>query len=269
MKSPNKLIKPTGNESFAFKSSKSETLKKIHKELDTQGFSILDSSSKSNPLWLDVLKKRPTQLAHFKHSWGNLPADNFLNDGGHYRYRRYSVFTWQADEQTNTGKLTLLPQEPHYQSTYRNAMNGGIYRTFEPFENSTLENPILPDIINWCADYISLNQEKSWRIQAHQFRIEANNKEVGKPTPEGVHRDGADFILIMLLERNNITGGESHIYDADKKLQFTGILKTLGDAVLLDDRKVWHGVSEIYALDKMNAAYRDVLVLTFHKRVLG
>ncbi len=269
MKSSNKPVKPTKKKPSSLKYSKSETLKKIHKELDTQGFSILHSHNGSNPLWLDVLKKHPTQLARFKQSWGNLPADEFLNDGGHYRYRRYAVFTWQADKQTKTGQLTLLPKEPHYQSTYRNAMNGGIYRTFELFENSTLENPILSNIINWCTAYIGLNQEKSWRIQAHQFRIEANNKEIGKPTPEGIHRDGADFILIMLLERNNITGGESRIYDANKKLEFSGILKTLGDAILLDDRKVWHGVSEIYALDKMNSAYRDVLVLTFHKKVLG
>ncbi len=262
-------MKPTGNEPSDLKQSKPATLKKIHKDLDAQGFSILKRKDQTNSLWLDVLKKLPTQLTHFKQSWGNLPADNFLNDGGHYRYRRYAVFTWQADQQKETGQLTLLPQEPHYQSTYRNAMNGGIYRTFEPFENSTLENPLFSNIINWCIAHISLNQEKSWRIQAHQFRIEANNKEIGKPTPEGIHRDGADFILIILLERNNIIGGESHIYDANKKLQFSAVLKTLGDAVLLDDRKVWHGVSEVHVLDDTNSAYRDVLVLTFHKKVLG
>ena len=147
-------------------------------------------------------------------------------------------------------------------------MNGGIYRDFEPFETVTLQNPVLDKIINWCAHTISTHQTVSWRVQAHQFRIQANNKEAGKPTPEGIHRDGADFILIMLLERNNIKGGVSLIYDEDKKLQFGAVLEALGDSVILDDRKVWHGVSEIYALDDTKPGYRDVLVLTFHKEVL-
>jgi len=242
---------------------------KIQTDLETQGFTILQRKDGSNLLWQEKLQPLSVQLNDFRNSWRDLATDDFLNDGGHYRYRRYAVFTWQADQEKQQGQLTLLPHEPHYQSTYRNAMNGGIYRSFEPFKKSTLDNPILKNIIDWAVQNISFNQEKNWRIQAHQFRIEANSDEAGKPTPEGIHRDGADFILIVLLQRDNITGGVSHIYDADKKLQFGAVLEELGDAVLLDDRKVWHGVSEIYALDKTKSGYRDVLVLTFHKKVLG
>jgi len=242
---------------------------KIQTDLETQGFTILQRKDGSNLLWQEKLQPLSVQLNDFRNSWRDLATDDFLNDGGHYRYRRYAVFTWQADQEKQQGQLTLLPHEPHYQSTYRNAMNGLIYRSFEPFKKSTLDNPILKNIIDWTVQHISFNQEKNWRIQAHQFRIEANSDEAGKPTPEGIHRDGADFILIVLLQRDNITGGVSHIYDADKKLQFGAVLEELGDAVLLDDRKVWHGVSEVYALDKTKSGYRDVLVLTFHKKVLG
>ena len=220
-------------------------------------------------MWLEKLAGLSKSLNDFKKSWNHLAADNFLNDDGHYRYRRYAVFIWQADKEKLKGQLTLLPHEPHYQSTYRNAMNGGIYRTFEPLKKSTLDNPVLKNIIDWSVQNISFNQETNWRIQVHQFRIKANSDEVGKPTPEGIHRDGADFILIMLLQRDNISGGVSHIYDVNKKLVFGAILEELGDAVLLDDRKVWHGVSEVYALDEAKPGVRDVLVLTFHKKVLG
>lgn len=238
--------------------------KKIQQNLNSQGYAILQGQENNNPLWSDVLQQSQNELHDFQQSWQNLHADNFLNDGGHYRYRRYSVFTWNKAK-----PLTLLPHEPHFQSTYRNSMNGGIYRDFEPFESSTVNNPVLSNIINWCAQTISSQQESSWRIQAHQFRIQANSEESGKPTPEGIHKDGADFILIMLLERNNIKGGVSHIYDEEKKLQFGAVLEEMGDSVMLDDRKVWHGVSEIYALDEEKPGYRDVLVLTFHKKVLG
>ena len=236
----------------------------IQQQLVSQGYSILQRKDGRNFLWQEKLQSLSSELNDFQQSWNDLPADKFLNDDGHYRYRRYSVFSWQRDQ-----PLILLPHEAHFQSTYRNAMNGGIYREFEAFKDHTVNNPALHEIINWCATHFSFQQEKNWRIQAHQFRIETNNKESGKPTPEGIHKDGADFILIMLLERNNITGGVSHIYDAHKRLQFGAVLEELGDCVLLDDRKVWHGVSEIHALDTSKVGYRDVLVLTFHKKVLA
>ncbi|MCK5902539.1 MAG: 2OG-Fe dioxygenase family protein [Cocleimonas sp.] len=210
-------------------------------------------------MWHHTFQGLALDAVTFKDSWDDLPADNFLSDGGHYRYRRYAVFTW------NKGLLSLLPHEPHYQSTYRNAMNGGIYRDFEPFKSSTLKNNLFKKIINQCINLIRFKQENQWRIQAHQFRIQANNDEVGRPTPEGIHKDGADFILIMLLQRKNIQGGINHIYTDNKQLQSSVTLENFGDAILLDDHKVWHGVSEIHALDNKQLGYRDVLVLTFHK----
>jgi len=234
----------------------------ISKELSSRGYTILQGSNVSNPEWASTLKTISSEMSDFYQSWQDLPSDKFLSDGGHYRYRRYSVFNYLND------KLEILPHEAHYQSTYRNNMNGGIYRDYEPFKQSTIDNPALKSIIAFVADQISFNNEKQWRIQAHQFRIEANTAEAGKPTPEGIHRDGADFILIMLLGRDNISGGTSHIYDENKNLQFEGKLCNRGDAVLIDDRTVWHGVSEIHPLDKNKPGYRDVLVLTFHDEVL-
>lgn len=236
----------------------------LSNDLLTQGYALLRHfDDKASSDWNTLLKKNQQTLSTLLKSWNNLPVDNFLSDGGHYRFRRYSVFNW-----LNQSGLTLLPHEPHYQSTYRNNMNGGIYREFEPFEHETIQNPLLAEIIQFVTQQISFNNEEEWRVQAHQFRIVADANESGQPTPEGIHRDGADFILIMLLERNNIRGGVNHIYDNKKRLVFGGILEKIGDAALIDDRKVWHGVSEVYPIDNDKPAYRDVLVLTFHNQVV-
>jgi hypothetical protein len=40
--------------------------------------------------------------------------------------------------------------------------------------------------------------------RGHQFRIEARPGEQGKPTPEGMHRDGVDYVLVLLVDRRNI-----------------------------------------------------------------
>lgn len=229
-------------------------------ELKKQGYTVLQSPTIVNEAWLSLLNPLSKELAAFNQNWQDLPADNFLSDGGHYRYRRYSVFKFA----TAKNELELLPHEPHFQSTYRNNMNGGIHRDYEPFKQNSIDNPSFKKIINFVAKQISFNNEKEWRIQAHQFRIEANQEESGKPTPEGIHRDGAEFILIMLLNRDNISGGLNHIYDKNKNLLLETKLNQLGDAVIIDDRKVWHGVSEIYPVDKSIIGNRDVLVLTFH-----
>ncbi len=234
----------------------------IQSDLKAQGFCLLQGLNITDSQWSDLLKKHKGDLNSFHQSWDDLAEDNFLSDGGHYRFRRYSVFNWY-----DSGKLELLPHEPHYQSTYRNNMNGGIYRDFEPFKRTTAKSPVLEKLIQSVAEEISLNHEKQWRVQAHQFRIVASADEAGNPTPEGIHRDGADFILIMVLERKNITGGVNHIYDEDQRLVFGSVLTEQGDAVLIDDRMVWHGVSEVYPFDDSKPAYRDVLVLTFHNQV--
>lgn len=234
---------------------------KASTELVSRGYSILKGPNTLCESWDEILQSQQAELQQFHQSWDDLPADNFLSDGGHYRFRRYSVFNYSLD-----GNLSLLPHEPHFQSTYRNNMNGGVYREFEAFEKSTIDNSFLLRLIEFVSAQISLNEEKQWRIQAHQFRIIANEDEAGQPAPEGIHRDGADFILIMVLKRNNITGGVNHIYDDAKRLVFGGILDQAGDALLIDDRMVWHGVSEVYPVDDSQLSYRDVLVLTFHNK---
>lgn len=235
----------------------------IPHELKTQGYSILQGLKITDSQWTNIIHTMPEAYQQFHQSWDDLPADDFLSDGGHYRYRRYSVFNWVMNDE-----LVLLPHEPHFQSTYRNNMNGGIDRDFDAFKATTIENPVLKSFIQLIAPQFSFNNEKAWRIQAHQFRIVANAEEAGNPSPEGIHRDGADFILIMVLKRENITGGVNHIYDDAKRLLFGSVLTEAGDALLIDDQSVWHGVSEVYPIDINKPAYRDVLVLTFHNQTM-
>jgi len=235
---------------------------RLSKELETQGYTLLKGLNSVLPAWDKILKQYKDDFRLFHESWNDLPPDNFLSDGGHYRFRRYSVFNWLMKE----SELKLLPHEPHFQSTYRNNMNGGINRDFEPFKESTVHNPILTEMIQYVTQQISDQNIQQWRVQAHQFRIEANSDEAGHPTPEGIHRDGADYILIMVLDRQNISGGISHIYDDAKRLIFGGLLDDAGDAVIINDKLVWHGVSEVYPMDASVKGHRDVLVLTFHNK---
>ena len=97
------------------------------------------------------------------------------------------------------------------------------------------------------------------------------------PTPEGVHRDGVDYVLVLLVGRENIAQGETTIHagddrDAERVALQNG--RALGsftlaepfDAALVDDHRVAHGVTPVEPIDPAAPAHRDVLVVTFRRK---
>ncbi|EIJ34022.1 Protein of unknown function DUF2257 [Thiothrix nivea DSM 5205] len=207
-----------------------------------------------------LVRRMGQAYRRFRQSWDGLLLDPYLRDGGSYRYRRYSVFHWKNAE------LEVLPHEPHYQSTHYNQVHGGFNRHFREWLPTTLRNPVLKEIIRWTTSQFSGGPAQLWRIQAHQFRIVAREDQLGKPTPEGVHKDGAEYILIMMMDRQNIRGGVSCVFGNDMRPLAEGSLEQAGDLMLVNDHAVYHGVTEISPADPAQPAWRDVLVLTFHKQ---
>jgi hypothetical protein len=103
----------------------------------------------------------------------------------------------------------------------------------------------------------------------HQFRIEAVAGQAARPTPEGAHRDGVDWVCVMLVNRCNVSSGITHIYDSNggSLRQFT-LIDPL-DTVFVDDTRVRHGVTPIEPLDASRKAFRDVLILTYRREGLS
>jgi len=196
----------------------------------------------------------------FAASWNALGDDSYLAARGRHRRRRHAVFTAGAD-----GAIRREPHQPHYQSVTYNALQGGIERWFEPVEAGIANGASLRRILAFCRDgFGALAPEvRQWRIEVHQFRIEARADEAGEPTPEGVHRDGVDYVLVLLVDRENIERGTTTIHapDGHELGQFT--LARAFDAALVDDHRVFHGVTPVVPKDPALPAHRDVLVVTF------
>ena len=102
-------------------------------------------------------------------------------------------------------------------------------------------------------------------MEAHQFRIEAAAGAPGFPTPEGVHHDGVDVVLIAMVARRNLEGGETLVADAAGAELARFTLRDRLDAALLDDRRVRHGVSPVQPAAPALPSCRDVLVLTWKR----
>jgi hypothetical protein len=198
--------------------------------------------------------------AQFSDSWNRLELDTYMADGGRYRRRRHGVYAAGPAQ-----ALRRLPHEPHFQSREYNPLNGGIARWFQPIEPEVGDGPSMRAILSFCVSLFgTLSPEVAgWHIQVHQFRIEARTGEQGRPAPEGVHRDGVDYVLVLLVNRQNIASGMTSIHALDGRPLGHFTLTHPFDAAVVDDSRVAHGVTPVEPLDPAQAAYRDVLVVTF------
>ena len=162
-----------------------------------------------------------------------------------------------------------MPYQPHYQTVEYNPMNGGVARYFAPIHDDLPQSVTLAALLefgNQVFSQISGNQQ--WHIELHQFRIEARDGRLGRPTPEGVHRDGVDFVLVVMVRRVNIDSGATTIFDLDNRLVGEFTLRNAFDMVMVNDRKLYHGVTPITQIDADQEAFRDVLVITCKNRAI-
>jgi len=200
-------------------------------------------------------------LADFAASWDGLETDGFMADGGRYRRRRHANFiALPSPRQAPRRGL----HRPHFQASVHNSLNGGLDRWFAPMLDATVANPITAALLavgGQAAD--SLHPGKTWFIEMHQFRIEAAAGAPGYPTPEGTHHDGVDLVLIAMINRANLTGGETLVTNnaGDELARFT--LDGLLDTAILDDARVMHGVTPIAPTNTAQPSRRDVLVATW------
>ncbi len=196
----------------------------------------------------------------FAAGWEGMPVDEYMADGGRYRRRRHAVFHALA----GTREISRAPDRPHYQTKEYNTLHGGIARHFAPVRAEVAATRSFTTILGYArALFDALCPGQDWDIEMHQFRIEAVAGAPGQPTPEGLHRDGVDYVLVLLIERVNIESGVTTVHDLDGTELGSFTLAQPLDAALVHDRKVFHGVTAVTPIDAAAPAHRDVLVLTF------
>lgn len=197
------------------------------------------------------------QLDELRTSWSRLPRDTYLRDGGSYRHRRHSCFTYAG------GQLALAPHRAHWQPTDYNALHGGMERWFEPIESAVISSRAWRQLLSTLgALFNAIRPVSRWYIEAHQFRIDTA-QGIGRPTPEGAHRDGVDYVAVILVNRNNVRGGETRVFEARGT---AGVRFTMQDpwtTLLLDDPRVIHETTPIQP--DGDDGVRDTLVLTYRE----
>jgi len=227
----------------------------LEHQLQVAGFAVLDAAA------LAALAGLPLgRLAAWGAHWHDLPLDRHLRDGGRYRHRRHASLVVDA-----TG-VRLAPHRAHWQPLDYNALHGGIERWFEPMAPDWIGSPDFAALLRGlarCADLLRPGTQR-WFVEVHPFRIDCTDG-IGRPTPEGAHRDGVDLVAVVLVARHNVKGGETRVFDScgPQGMRFT--LDQPWSVLLLDDERVIHESTPIQPVDPTRPAWRDTLVLTLRR----
>ncbi len=232
----------------------------IKKEIATAGFSLVRADELRIP---DELRQAWLSLLI---DYADLPADEYLPGGGSYRRRRYGRLRFRPA----TGALSRLPHEDYFQSADINRVTGGFVRKFAPLLDTTFENRFLHDLIRFDFKQFPLDAsmlEDDWEVHVHLIRVIADSRQQGHPTPEGIHRDGAEFVTVHLAELVNAPGGEVSIYDDERALLTSFRLEKILDSYLFNDAILWHAAEPIRPDDPAHGAVRSILTFDFHHNV--
>ena len=226
----------------------------LHGTLMAQGFAVLPASAVREWVQPDA-----ATLETWLPKWNDLPSDGYLKDGGHYRRRRHSCFVVDGDS------VTLAPHRAHWQPLQYNALHGGMQRLIEPMAADMVAHPTWPRLlVRLAAIGSAMLTVQPWFVEAHQFRIDTTDG-IGRPTPEGAHRDGVDLVAVFMLGRHGIKGGETRVFEANGPNGQRFTLSEPWSVLLLDDARVIHESTPIQPQEEGELGWRDTLVVTLRR----
>ncbi len=225
--------------------------------LALRGFAVVGAVDVAALAGVDVLA-----LQALSSTWNDLPEDEHLKDDGRYRRRRHGSFIVNA----GSDDVDSVPHRPHYQSEEYNALHGGLSRMFAPLDDAFANDGAFRRLLAALGGVASARfvDVQRWFVEVHQVRIDASSG-IGRPTPEGAHRDGVDLVAVVLVARHGIKGGETRVFDADGRAGERFTLDEPWSALLLDDGAVIHESTPIQPQDAEAPAYRDTLVITLRQ----
>ncbi len=217
--------------------------------LRRQGYAVLSPGAVC-----ELSDFRLDDLRDLRSSWDDLAPDDYLKDGGRYRRRRHSCFVVEGDE------VSPAPHRAHWQPVEYNALHGGMQRWFEPMDSRVVRSPAWGQLLRSLAAVSSqLKGRRPWYVEAHQFRIDTEGG-IGRPTPEGAHRDGVDLVGVFMVGREGIKGGETRVFEANGPAGQRFTLTQPWSLLLLDDERVIHESTPIQPV--AGHGHRDTLVVT-------
>jgi hypothetical protein len=213
-----------------------------------------------NNLQKYAVAKLGEELTQYHPHFHDLGPDRYhpADKGG--RTRRLAQYHATYNPETKRANITKLKTQLFLQGE-SNKLTGHIERDFQDLKIDM--KPYIQNGFHLVDKSWSLDQyENEWMVNVHMVRVHAKPAVAGIPVPEGLHKDGADFVIMGCVARENVKGGISQIYESEDTPPVYGVTLMPGDALVVDDREVYHMVSPLIANNEHG--YRDMILMGFH-----
>lgn len=129
--------------------------------------------------------------------WDELAPDPYAAEMG-MQLRRYGHYTF------GDGVATPMPIGAFNQPQDSNPLYVEGDRHFGPLTDAFARGPLLGRLLSLPGRLATaLDGAKRWTVKAHPFRVLAFADGEGRPTPEGLHRDGVTLVTSLLISQRN------------------------------------------------------------------
>jgi hypothetical protein len=163
--------------------------------------------------------------------------------------RRRSISKFVAEEHNSDHSIRLqrVRVGPFSQTYAHGNIPLNLPRVFEESSYELTEETGFRALLSiLCKEAFAYTNARSMTIVIHQVTTSAT-KETPFVLPEGIHQDGADFIVSAIpIIMENVDVPASIVYDTEKVPIFTSHLM-IGEGLFHDDKSYWHSVSDLHA----------------------
>lgn len=198
------------------------------------------------------------------------------------RLHAFDLFLATAEE--NDVKLERLEQQIFRLPVEDQTQFSGIDRRFGQFDEEFLLDPHVHTALQQLMNTLpltNLQNKNSFAVGIHAFKLHIDPTDPdlheADPTTEGVHRDGAEMVMINYAGARNVAktsaltylwtndqpSGQPDLTDPEqlKNLITVMRLNEAGEYMILSDRFFKHHVTKLLQIDEDKPAERKIMVL--------
>jgi hypothetical protein len=210
---------------------------------------MLDDAPLGGSPFAKVDIRTQIRLKEIQSGFRHIPRDTYVHDGTRFKdIARFLV---------GNGRVTKSRHGPLFHPTNSGSYGGLTERLYSEVPDNEIGGLVEPIEIFAHAAGIAAEQE----ILLQRQRVTIGPNGISLTVREGPHQDGVKKLALLCVNRANIKGGISLIYDKNRTVTFAGILEP-GEMLLIDDAKIWHDASPIQRLDPSCPGHRDILIIT-------
>jgi hypothetical protein len=233
--------------------------KAIKEELRTQGYSFVRGTElRGSP----VLER---QRRGFLEAFRDVPLELVENCKDQNRGRRVQEFDLLPQTRQLVPRLPTMDGFVEYQlSAGLNPEYNGVTRKFHSLTEKQRQNDFFQTLVFWYFDQLPLTEEEKNRpleVGVHLIDYRPRVGLPSVPTPNRPHRDGEPWVMIALVHRQAVSGGQSTVHDDFDTEVFRVTLTDPLDLIILNDEMVKHHVHEITAATSAEEASRVALAV--------